>query len=48
MGYPLPGVEFPQVRRVLAEGLIASDFDINWLLHELMTSPAYTQEMMFR
>lgn len=48
MGSPLPGVEFPDVRMVLVKGLMASNFDINWLLRELMTSPAYTQEMMYR
>ena len=48
MGAPLPGVEFPDVRRVLVEGLIASDYDVNWLIRELTTSPAYTQEMMYR
>jgi hypothetical protein len=48
MGYSLPGVEFPDMRKVLVEGLVASNFDINWLVRELTTSPAYTQEMMFR
>jgi len=48
IGVELPGVEFPDVRRVLAEGFIESGFDLNWLINELTTSPAYTQEMMFR
>lgn len=48
VGAPLPGVDFPDIRRVLVEGLIASDYDINWLIREIATSAAYTQEMMFR
>ena len=28
--------------------LVANDFDVNWLIQELTTSPAYTQEMMYR
>jgi hypothetical protein len=48
MGVPLPGVEFPDVRRMLVQGFVASGYNVNWLLRELMTSPAYTQEMMYR
>lgn len=48
LGTPLPGVEFPEIRRVLVEGLVAHDFDVNWLIRELMTSAPYVQEMMFR
>lgn len=48
IGKPLPGVEFPDIREVLVRGLIAADYDINWLLKEIATSPAYSQEMMFR
>jgi hypothetical protein len=48
MGETLPGVEFPDLRRVLVEGLIASNFNVNWLIKEITTSAAYTQEMMFR
>jgi hypothetical protein len=48
MGTPLPGVEFPDVRRVLVQGLVASDYDINWLVREITTSAAYAQEMMYR
>lgn len=48
IGQPLPGVEFPAVRRVLASGFVASGYDVNWLIREIATSVAYTQEMMFR
>jgi len=48
VGTGLPGVEFPDVRRVLAQGFVASNYDVNWLIRELTTSAAYTQEMMFR
>lgn len=48
IGQPLPGIDFPDIRRALVVGLIAADYDINWLLREIATSAAYTQEMMFR
>lgn len=48
IGSRLPGVDFPDIRRALAEGFAASDYDVNWLIKEITTSPAYTQEMMFR
>jgi hypothetical protein len=48
VGTPLPGVEFPDVRKVLVMGLVAHDYDVNWLIREIATSAAYTQEMMFR
>ncbi len=48
LGVALPGVEFPDVRRLLAEGFVESGYDLTWLIRELITSPAYTQEMMFR
>ena len=48
VGAPLPGVDFPDMRRVLVQGFVASDYDVNWLIRELTTSAAYTQEMMFR
>ncbi len=48
MGRPLPGNDFPEIRRALVAGLIARDFDVNWVLREIATSPAYAQEMMFR
>ncbi len=48
VGQPLPGVEFPDIRRVLAVDFVAANYDVNWLIRELTSSPAYTQEMMFR
>ncbi len=48
VGQELPGVEFPDIRRVLAVDFVAANYDVNWLIRELTTSPAYTQEMMFR
>jgi hypothetical protein len=48
MGRPLPGIDFPDIRRALVRGFVASDYDVNWLVRELATSAAYTQEMMFR
>lgn len=48
MGTPLPGNDFPDVRRELVKGLIASGWNVNWLIEEISTSAAYVQEMMFR
>ena len=48
IGSPLPGNDFPDVRRELVRGLKAHNWDLNWLIRELATSVAYTQEMMFR
>lgn len=48
MGTPLPGNDFPDVRRALVQGLIASGWNVNWLIEEIATSAAYNQEMMFR
>jgi hypothetical protein len=48
MGTALPGVEFPELRKLLVEGFVASGYDVGWLLREVMTSAAYTQEMMYR
>ena len=48
IGAPLPGLDFPEIRRMLARGLVANEFNVNWLIHEIMTSSAYTQEAMFR
>ena len=48
VGEPLPGVDFPIIRRVLVRGLRDHGYDVNWLIREIATSPAYTQEMMFR
>ncbi len=48
LGAPLPGVDFPDLRRVLVQGFVASDYDVRWLIRELCTSAAYNQEMMFR
>jgi len=48
VGSRLPGVEFPDIRRVLAQGFVASNYDVNWLIREITTSAVYTQEMMFR
>lgn len=48
IGEPMPGVDFPEIRRMLSQGLVANDFDVNWLIREIVTSAAYTQEAMFR
>jgi len=48
VGYPLPVVDFPELQRALVQGFIASGYDVNWLIREIATSAAYTQEMMFR
>lgn len=48
MGTPLPGNDFPDVRRALVQGLVASGWNVNWLIEEIATSAAYNQEMMFR
>lgn len=48
MGARLPGVDFPELRATLVRGFVASSYDVNWLVRELTTSAAYTQEMMFR
>jgi Protein of unknown function (DUF1549) len=48
MGTRLPGNDFPDVRRALVQGLIASGWNVNWLIEEIATSAAYDQEMMFR
>ncbi len=48
VGSPLPGVDFPIIRRILVQGLRDHGYDVNWLVREIATSPAYTQEMMFR
>ncbi len=48
IGEPLPGLDFPRIRRILARGFIDSGFDPNWVIREIVTSVAYTQEAMFR
>lgn len=48
IGRPLPGVDFPDVRRHLVRGFVDSGYDVRWLVREITTSIAYTQEMMFR
>jgi hypothetical protein len=48
MGAPLPGNDFPEIRSVLVDGFVAQNYDVNWLIREIATSVAYTQEMMFR
>ncbi|RMH43179.1 MAG: DUF1549 domain-containing protein [Deltaproteobacteria bacterium] len=48
IGQNMPGVDFPDLRRALAKGFIEHNYDVNWLIREITTSPAYTQEMMFR
>lgn len=48
LGYPLPGVDYPDIRRTLVLGFVESGYDVNWLIREIATSPAYTQQMMFR
>jgi len=48
VGEAMPGVDFPEIRRLLAKGFVAHDYDVNWLIREIATSPAYTQEAMFR
>jgi len=48
VGRPLPGNDFPDVRRELVRGFVQSGWSVNWLIEEIATSAAYTQEMMFR
>jgi len=48
IGTPLPGVNFPIIRTTLANNFVANNYSVNWLIREIATSPAYTQEMMFR
>ncbi len=48
LGEPLPGVDYPEIRRVLVRGFVAHDHDVNWLIREIATSSVYTQEMMYR
>lgn len=48
IGTPLPGVDFPEIRRALVRGFVDAGYDVNWLIREIATSAAYTQEMMFR
>lgn len=48
IGTPLPGSDFPELRRALVRGLVQSKFNLNWLIKEITTSAAYTQEMTFR
>ena len=48
IGEPLPGLDFPRIRKVLAQGFIDADYDPNWVIREIVTSIAYTQEAMFR
>ncbi|MBK7859799.1 MAG: hypothetical protein IPJ65_14490 [Archangiaceae bacterium] len=48
VGRPLPGNDFPDVRRELVRGFVQSGWNVNWLVEEIATSAAYTQEMMFR
>ncbi len=48
IGTPLPGVNFPIIRTTLASNFVANNYSVNWLIREIATSPAYTQEMMFR
>ena len=45
---PFPGVDFPELRQMLAADLVAREYDVNWLIREIATSAAYTQEAMFR
>ncbi|MBL8956987.1 MAG: DUF1549 domain-containing protein [Myxococcaceae bacterium] len=48
VGRPFPSNDFPDVRRELVRGFIQSGWNVNWLIEEIATSAAYTQEMMFR
>lgn len=48
VGKAMPGNDFPEIRRVLVQGLIEHNFDVNWLIREITTSSAYHMEMMFR
>ena len=48
IGTPLPGVDFPVIRTTLAQEFVANNYSVNWLIREIATSAAYTQEMMFR
>lgn len=48
IGSPLPGVDFPVIRTTLAQSFVANGYSVNWLIREIATSAAYTQEMMFR
>lgn len=48
VGGPMPGLDFPELRRSLVNGFVANGHDVNWLIREIMTSAAYTQEMMYR
>lgn len=48
IGTDLPGVDFPIIRSSLAKEFARNGFSVNWLIREIATSPAYTQEMMFR
>ncbi len=48
IGTELPGVDFPIIRTTLAQDFVANGYSVNWLIREIATSAAYTQEMMFR
>ncbi len=48
IGTQLPGVDFPIIRTALAQGFMQNAYSVNWLIREIATSSAYTQEMMFR
>lgn len=48
IGKPIPGNDFPEIRRALAQGFVAHGYDVNWLIREITTSAAYNQQMMFR
>ena len=48
LGYPTPAVDYPDILRTLVLGFVESGYDVNWLIREIATSAAYTQQMMFR
>lgn len=48
IGNPMRGNDFPEMRRALVQGFKANGWNVNWLIKEIATSSAYTQEMMFR
>jgi len=47
-GYRMPVADFPELQRALVRGFVASGYDVNWLIREIATSVAYTQQMRFR
>lgn len=47
-GYRMPVADFPELQRALVRGFVDSGHDVNWLIREIATSVAYTQQMRFR